>query len=84
MQTTINNNHQVFMVYGTGLNTQKYFCNLQDVVKCCKEFEDNQPYIICRFWNNKPYKMSKAKLIDQLEANQLDATFFKTTKPAIV
>ena len=78
MQTTINNDLRVFMLVGTGWNTQKYFCNMEDIVKCAGEFERNQPYNIYHFWNNKPVKLSVKKLIEILEANQLDASFFKS------
>lgn len=80
MLTTIDNNQRVFMIYGTGWNTQKYFCNMPDIVKCAKEFEINQPYIICHFWNNKAEKLTIKKVIELLEANQLDASFFKKAK----
>lgn len=80
MQTTIDNSQRVFLIHGTGWNSQKYFCNMADLVKCAKEFEVNQPYVIYHFWNNKPVKLSPKKVIELLQANQLDATFFMKKK----
>jgi len=80
MTTTINNHMRVFMLIGTGWNTQKYFCNMEDIVKCAGDFEINQPYEIYHFWNNKPVKLSVKQVIELLEANQLDTSFFKKGK----
>ena len=57
MTTTINNNERVFLLHGTGWNTQKYFCNLKDITDCAKQFEKNQPYTIYHLWNNKLYQL---------------------------
>lgn len=77
MQTTINNDLRVFMLRGMGWNTQNYFCNMEDIVKCAGEFEKNQPYSIYHFWNGLQKKLTVKQVIEILEANQLDATFFK-------
>lgn len=77
MTTTINNDLGVFMLRGMGWNTQNYFCNMEDLVKCAGEFEKNQPYSIYHFWNGQQKKLTVNKVIELLEGNQLDATFFK-------
>lgn len=77
MNITINNDLRVFMLVGTGWNTQKYFCNMEDLVKCAGEFEKNQPYSIYHFWDGQQKKLRVKEVIDILEGNQLDATFFK-------
>jgi hypothetical protein len=78
MTTTINNNSRVFMLRGMGWNTQNYFCNMEDIVKCAGEFEKNQPYSIFHFWNGKQTKLSVKMVIAMLEANRLDSSFFKS------
>lgn len=78
-KTVINNEHRVFMVHGFGWNTQRFFCNMEDLQMCCQRFEKKQPYHIFEFWNNKPKKLSIKKVISLLEANELDATFFKSS-----
>lgn len=83
MKTVINNDHRVFLIQGTGWNTQKYFCNMEDIVKCAKEFEANQPYHISHFWNYSLKRLSVKQVIELLEANQLDSSFFKKTKKAM-
>lgn len=78
MTTTIDNNQRVFILIGMGWNTQKYFCNMGDIVKCAGEFERNQPYSIYHFYNNRMKKLSVKQVIELLEANQLPANFFKS------
>lgn len=80
MITTINNNERVFLLQGTGWDNQKYFCNLADLTNCAKQFEQNQPYEIKEFWNFRLHKISVKFVIEILEANQLNASFFKTKK----
>lgn len=80
MTTTINNDLRVFMLAGTGWHTQQYFCNMEDLAKCAGEFEINQPYNIYHFWNSAPKRLSHNKVIEILEANQIDASFFKKPK----
>jgi len=84
MQTIINNNESVFLLQGTGWNTEKYFCNLADLTNCAKQFEKNQPYNIFRYFNFKLQKLSVKSVIELLEANQLDTSFFKPVKMQIV
>lgn len=81
MKTTIDNNQRKFMLAGKGWNTQTYICNMQDIVKCAQEFEANQPYTISHLWNGEFKKLSVKAVIEMMEANQLDASFFKKTKP---
>ncbi len=81
MQTTIDNTQRKFLVMGKGWNTQQYVCNMKDIVKCAKQFEDNQPYTISHLWNGEIKKLSVKGVIELLEANQLPTTFFKKTKP---
>lgn len=81
MKTTIDNNQRKFMVAGKGWNTQQYICNLKDIEKCAKQFEDNQPYEISELWNGKFKKMSVKQVREMLAANQLPSLFFRTVKP---
>lgn len=80
MKTEIDNNQRVFILMGTGWNTQKYFCNLADLAKCAGQFEKHQPFNIAEFWNYKVKKLTVKKVVELLEANQMDSTFFKKTK----
>lgn len=80
MTTTIDNSQRIFILQGSGWNTQKYVCNMSDIVKCAGEFEMNQPYTISHIWNYKIQKLTVKKVIDLLEANQLDSSFFKKAK----
>ncbi len=81
MQTTIDNNQRKFLLIGKGWNTQSYVCNMQDIVTCAKEFEQNQPYTISHLWNGQFKTLHVKKVIELLEANGLDASFFKKVKP---
>jgi hypothetical protein len=80
MYTTIDNNQRKFIVQGTGWNTQNYICNMSDIVKCANDFEKNQPYTVSDIWNGKVRKLSVKHVIELLEANQLDASFFKNKR----
>lgn len=82
MNTTIDNNQRIFLIYGTGWNTQKYVCNLADLAKCAAQFENNESYCICHIWDLKLQKITSKYVIELLEANQLfaDASFFKKEK----
>lgn len=80
MTTTIDNNQRIFILHGTGWNNQKYVCNMADIVKCAGEFEKNQPYSISHLWNFKLKKLTTKQVIELLEANQLDSSFFKKAK----
>lgn len=78
MTTTIDNNQRVFIIRGSGWNTQQYACNLKDVTMCAKEFEDMQPYTVSEIWNGKLKRLTIKKIVELLEANELDASLFKT------
>lgn len=80
MTTTIDNTQRVFILRGTGWNTQQYACNLKDVTNCAKQFEDMQPYTISEIWNGSLHKMSIKKVAEMLEANQMDSSLFKKKK----
>lgn len=81
MTTTIDNNQRKFLLAGKGWNTETFVCNMKDIVACAKQFEANQPYLISHLWNGSFKRLSVKKVIEMLEANQLDASFFKKTKP---
>jgi hypothetical protein len=81
MKPVIDNNQSKFLLTGKSWNTQTYVCNMGDIAKCAKEFDVNQPYTISRLWNGEFKKLTVKKVIELLEANQLDASFFKKTKP---
>ena len=80
MTTTIDNNQRIFILQGTGWNTQKYICNMADIVKCAKEFDKNQPYTISHIWNYQIKKLSIKAVIELLQANQMDSSYFAKTK----
>lgn len=80
MKTTIDNNQRVFLLQATGWSSAHFFCNMADIVTCAGQFEKNQPYTISHFWNGQPKKLTTKKVIELLEANQLDASFFKKAK----
>jgi len=82
MKTTINNNERVFAIFGQGWSSFKIFCNLKDLVKCCKSIEKNQPFKINHFWNNQIKPLRKKYLIELMEANNRlkDAEYFKNLK----
>lgn len=81
MQTIIDNTQRKFLLAGKGWNTQTYVCNMQDIEACAKQFEKNQPYTISHIWNGSFKKIPVKRVIEMLEANQMDASFFKKTKP---
>lgn len=78
MNTVIDNNQKVFLLQAIGWSNQHYFCNLHDLVTCAGQFERSQPYTVSYFWNGKPKKLTTKKIIEWLEGNQLDASFFKS------
>ena len=80
MNTIIDNNQRKFLLIGKGWNTQSYVCNMADIVACAKEFEPNQPYAVSHLWNGAFKRLRVKEVIDILEGNQLDASFFKKTK----
>lgn len=80
MNTTIDNTQRIFILQGIGWNTQKYVCNMADIAKCAAQFEANQPYYISHIWNSRIQKLSTKQVIELLEANQLDTSFFKKEK----
>lgn len=82
MKTTINNEERVFAIFGQGWSSFKIFCNLKDLVKCCKSIEKNQPFKVVHFWNNKLQPLSKKYLIELMEANERgnDVAYFKSIK----
>jgi hypothetical protein len=77
MNTTINNDLRVFQVVSTGWTNRKYFCNLEQLQDCVKQLNDNEPYIINHFWNNKPKKASRKFIADMLKANNLSFDWVK-------
>lgn len=77
MTTTIDNTQRVFLIQATGWSSEHYFCNMADIVQCAGKLERHQPYEISHYWNFKFKKLTKNKVIELLEANQLDASFFK-------
>lgn len=81
MHTTIDNSKRKFLLVGKGWNTESYVCNMEDIVSCAKQFEQNQPYTISHLWNGQFKTLRVKQVIELLEANRLDASFFKTVKP---
>jgi len=68
MTTTLNNNERVFLL--TGDMGKKVFCNLADIPKALKSFEDKSEVEIYHFWNApKIYKASKRLLNDMFKAS---------------
>ena len=63
MKTTINNDERVFLL--TGDMGRKVFCNLKDLPKAFKSFEDRDAVEINHFWNYKFTRASK-KMINAM------------------
>lgn len=80
--TTIDNNQRVFAIFGQGWSSFKIFCNLNDLVNCCKSIEKNEPFKIYHFWNNQMKPLGRKYLAELMEANQRpdDANYFKNLK----
>ena len=69
METTINNNERVFML--TGDMGKKVFCNLADIPKAVKTFDDPSEITIYHFWNLAQRMASKKMLNGMFEAAQM-------------
>jgi len=82
MKTTINNEERVFAIFGQGWSSFKIFCNLKDLVKCCKSIEKNQPFKVYHFWNNSIKPLGKKYLMELMQANDRpkDAAYFTKLK----
>lgn len=60
MKTTIDNNQRVFLI--TGDMGQKVFCNLKDIPKALKTFQDKDGVNIQHLWNYSLKRASKKML----------------------
>lgn len=72
MTTTIDNSQSVFIVQREGISTNTIFCNLADIPEVLKTFEVNDQFIIFRYWNFKPKKLSKKALNELFKSNQIN------------
>lgn len=74
MKTTINNNERKFLVQSQGFGSQKdIFCNLANIPFILAEyFEPNEQYKIYEYWNRKLKQVSKKRLNELFEANQIN------------
>lgn len=77
MITQIDNTQRKFVIQAIGWSSENYVCNMADIVKCAGQFEISQPYTISHLWNGKLQKLTTKKVIELLEANQLDSSYFK-------
>ena len=77
MTTTLNNAQRVFQVVSTGWTNRQYFCNLDQLEHCVKDLNDNEPFAIYHFWNNKPKRATRKFIIDMLKANDLNYNWVK-------
>jgi hypothetical protein len=69
MTTTINNDERVFLL--TGDMGKKIFCNLSDIPKAVREFDDPSEIEIFHFWNLDKKRASKKLLNDMFKAAQM-------------
>lgn len=73
MITTIDNNQRVFLIERLGFSTRKYFCNLKDIPTILnQEIEKNDDFVILEYWNHRLKKVTKTRLNQMFEANQID------------
>lgn len=76
MQTTINNDHHVFLIHRLGFFPRTYFCNLADIKSILvNELEKNDEYKIFMFEGIKLKAMTKAKLNTMCKAQSLNPIF---------
>jgi hypothetical protein len=80
MKTTINNNERKFLVQSQGFgNAKDIFCNLRDIPFVLAEyFEKNEEYKVYEFWNRKLTRVSKKRLLELYQANQVNQNPVKT------
>ena len=78
--TTINNDQRKFLVQNQGFgSTKDIFCNLHDIPFVLSEyFEKNEEYKVFEYWNRKLKQVSKKKLLELYQANQIDGQTVKT------
>ena len=73
MQTIINSDSRVFLISREGFSTRDYFCNIKDIPKIIREeLEPNDSYKILEYWNKKFTRVSKKRINEMFEANQID------------
>lgn len=74
MNTTINNNQRKFLVQSQGFGSQKdIFCNLANIPFILAEyFEPNEEYKVFEYWDRKLKQVSKNRLNEMFEANQIN------------
>lgn len=75
--TTINNELRVFMIVKQGWGNRQYFCNMEQIEECIKDLQEHDEYKIYEFWNNKQTSISRKKLKEILDANQINSSFIK-------
>lgn len=73
MNTTLDNDQKVFQLVGD--MGKQVFCNLSDIPKCVKSFDDQDAITFHYFWNNRPKKISRKKLNEWFKANGVNAKF---------
>lgn len=80
MKTTIDNSQRKFLVQNQGFGTTKdIFCNLQDIPFVLSEyFEKNEEYKVFEYWNRKLTRVSKKRLLELYQANQVSKNIVKT------
>jgi hypothetical protein len=72
--TILNNNERKFLVQSQGFGTQKdIFCNLHDIPFILSEyFEKHEEFKVFEYWNRKLKQVSKKRLIELYQANQIN------------
>jgi hypothetical protein len=73
MKTQIDNGQKVFQLVGD--MGRQVFCNLSDIPKALKSFDDKDAVEFFYFWNNRPKKISRRKLNDWFKTNGVNAKF---------
>ena len=72
MITTIDNLQSVFVVEREGISKNSIFFFFFDIPKVLKELEKNDNFVVYRYWNYKPKKLTKKGLNDLFKANQIN------------
>jgi hypothetical protein len=72
MKITIDHNQRVFLVKGDDSRAH-FFCNLKDVQGVIKMLiAENHAPKIYEYWNQKFTRLTKARINEYFEANQID------------
>ena len=72
MITTVNSEQRVFQIVKADFAPRHWFCNLADIPTVIKsELQPHDQYKVYEFWNNKPKAVTRKRLNEMFEANQI-------------